>query len=124
MMNIPSVSGVFNRLIGRLSMAPKAPQELFVTVPMPYAHVDLESAFGQALTALADAIADADGAGTPAAAVRRLADCVDAIAPQTLTTGRPMLVAAALHEAADRMAGVHWTECSRMYRALNGEERT
>ncbi|WPE96030.1 hypothetical protein PQC53_31900 (plasmid) [Pseudomonas aeruginosa] len=119
-----SVSSFFDGLFGRFRVAPPAPREVFVTVPMPYAHVDLESPFGKALTALADAIAEADGSGTPAAAVRRLADCIDAIAPQTLTTGRPLLVAAALHEAAERLAGVRWTECQRLVQALNDEERT
>jgi len=120
-MNVSSVSNLFNRFLDRFRVLPPAPRETFVTVPMPYAHVDLESAFGKALTSIADGIADADGSGTPAAAVRRLAEAVSAIAPQTLTTGRPLLVAAALHEAAERLEGTHWTQCKRLAQALNGE---
>ena len=114
-----SVSGFFSGLLDRFRVLPPAPREVFVTVPVAYAHVDLESPFGKALASLADAIAEADGSGTPATAIRRLADCIDAVGPQTLTIGRPLLVAAALHEAAERLSGVHWTQCPRMAQALS-----
>lgn len=96
----------------------KEPEVKYVEVPATYAHIDLESAFGQALISLANAVADADVAGTPELAIRKLAECLDAVPPQTVTTRKPMVVAAALHEAADRLRDAHWSTVPRLSAAF------